>query len=517
MSMMNFINRLQSRMLEEGNVSVTENGAVGYRTTGKALVDMNFAVSSMRSMEEEQIINRFIKAFYEDKRLAVKWLFFASDVRGGMGERRLFRILMHYLAQSHTEIAEAVLQLIPEYSRWDNLWCLLDTSLEGQVITLVKAQLEEDIANMQENRPVSLLAKWMPSVNASGRETRAWAQQLRQGLGMNNAEYRKLLSRLRAYLQVVEVDMSKAEWGNIDYERVPSRANLIYRNAFYRHDEERRRAYLESLQKGEATIHSGVLFPQDIVRGYYEGIGWNSHLKSDADITLEELWKGLPDYVQGDAKTLCVVDGSGSMRTSVGNTMVRCLDVANALAIYFSERCCAQLQNKYITFSMHPQLVDLSKAKNLREKLEISAAYHEVANTNVEAVFDLLLQTAVAGRMKQEELPENILVLSDMEFDGCMVEANGSRIQSKRLFTEIAQKYARYGYKLPRLVFWNIASRTGTIPMRENELGVALVSGFSPTVMKMVLSGSMDSYTCLVETLGDSRYDAVEAALENVI
>lgn len=511
-----FLNLMKGTLQEQGNISVTENGALGYRTTGKELLDMNFAVASMRNMEAEQIVNRFVKVFYEDRRLAVKWLFYACDVREGMGERRLFRILLHYLAENHCDIAKAVLMLVPEYSRWDNLWCLLDTALADDVVAIVEKQLEEDMRNCVENKPISLLAKWLPSVNASSVENRRLAHLLIKKLDMSNGEYRKLLAQLRAYMKVIEVTMSKGEWEEIVYEHVPSRANLLYKDAFLRHDKERREAYLESLKKGETTIHSQVLFPQDIVHQYYNGLGWGARLKTDVDDTLEELWKALPDYVQGDSKTLCVVDGSGSMTRLISNTGVNCLQVAQALAIYFSERCDSKLRDKYMTFSMRPQLVNLSRGRNLREKLEIASAYTEVANTNIEAVFDLLLVTAVNAQLKQEQMPENILILSDMEFDSC-ARVGGDARPDNRLFTQMTRKYSTYGYKLPRLVFWNIAGRTGTIPVKDNELGVALVSGFSPVIMKQVLSNSTDPFECLLEELNAERYDAVELAIADLV
>ena len=234
--------------------------------------------------------------------------------------------------------------------------------------------------------------------------------------------------------------------------------------------------------------------------------------KECVDTALEEMWKALPDYVEGNGNTICVADGSGSMMTRVGNTDISCLDVANALAIYFAERCQGAFQNQYITFSEHPQLVELSKASNLREKLEIAKNYNEVANTNIEAVFELILQTAVREKLSQKEMPKNILILSDMEFDGCAVGNNRTKL-TQELFTVIAQRYASYGYQLPRLVFWNICSRTGTIPVKENAFGVALVSGFSPAIMKMVLSESTNPWDCLLEQLNAKRYDAVEEAL----
>ena len=515
------IEQLRKTLNERYNVSVTENGAVGYRTSGKELVDLNFSISSLRNMSENEVVNRFVKAFYENKVLAVKWLFFARDVREGVGERRLFRICMRYLAENHEAIARAVLPLIPEYGRYDDWFVFFGSSLENDMIEMIACQLSKDISDMAENKPISLLAKWMPSANTSSEVAKERARKIIQKLGITERMYRKMLSALRAYLKVVEVSMSKKEWESIDYSQVPSRANLIYNGAFLRNDEARRRLYLEKLQKGEAKINAGVLFPHDIVHKYgYRGRD---------DSALEEMWKALPDYVKGAGNTICVADGSGSMCVKVGGTSVSALEVANALAIYFAERSSGKFKDFYITFSERPQLVDLSKGASLREKLEIALRYSEVANTDIKAVFELILQSAIENEMSQEDMPASILILSDMEFDGCIGVWDGSyekgfwRDQIPRLvkpdekfFEMIAGEYARYGYKLPRLVFWNIASRSGTIPVKENDLGVALVSGFSPAVMKMVLSNKIDPFECLLEQLSCERYDAVERALAEI-
>lgn len=516
-----FMNSLKETLNEDFNVSVTENGAVGYRTTGKELLDINFAVSSMRNMDEHQIVDKFVKAFYENKLWAIKWLFYVRDVREGMGERRLFRICMKYLAEKHSDVAKATLPLIAGYGRWDDLLCLLDTDLVNDVVELFKNQLDEDMQNMNEGKSVSLLAKWLPSINASSKETKRLAHIIVSKFEITERQYRKMLSKLRAYLKVVEVSMSKKGWGEINYSAVPSRANLIYNAAFLRNDEERRRAYLENLQKGETKINAGVLFPHDIVHRYYEGSGWVMELKSSDDVTLEELWKALPDFVNGAGNTICVADSSGSMTSCVGGTSVTALDVANALAIYFAERSSGQFKDNYITFSENPQLVNLSTAKSLREKIEIVDEYAEVANTNIEAVFNLILQTAINKNMSQDELPQNILILSDMEFDSCIGCDGDSKWKvtrpTKRLFKVFAERYAKYGYKLPRLVFWNICSRTGTIPVKENDLGVALVSGFSPVIAKMVLSNRTDPLDCLLEQINSERYDAIEKVIRGVV
>ena len=513
--MNNFMSAVKGTLNNEFNVSVTENGAVGYRTTGKGLLDLNFAVASLRKATPDEIADRFIRAFFEDKVTAMKWLFFARDVRGGLGERRLFRVVLQRMAADNPEYIIPLIDLIPEYGRYDDLWCLLDTPLAPNVISVVTRQLMEDIDNLCAGNGISLLAKWMPSANAHAAHRKRYAKMFCESLGVSEREYRKALSALRAKLDVVERKMSKKEWGEIAYEAVPSRANLLYNSAFLRNDEERRREFLSRLEKGETKINAATLFPHDIVAKYTSG-GYRS--VNPLDKTLEALWSALPDTVNGCGNTIVVADGSGSMTVSVGGSKsVTALAVANALAIYFAERSSGQFKDNYITFSEHPQLVDLSNGKNLREKLQIAFRHNEVANTNIEAVFDLILTTAKKHNMEQSELPANVLIISDMEFDYCAC-CNGSRYgkMNARLFDEISKRYEAAGYKLPRLVFWNVNSRTNTIPIKENEMGVALVSGFSPNIAKMVMSGQTDPYECLLETLNSERYRPIGAALENL-
>jgi len=505
-----FLNGLKQTILEDFNVSVTENGAAGYKTTGKEIVDLTYSVSSLRNASAEEIVSLFIKAFFEDKLLAVKWLFYVGDVRGGMGERRLFRIVMRYLAVNHPQIALCVLPLIPEYTRWDNCLVLLDSPLEDEVCAFLKNQIDADIKNMKEGKPVSLCAKWLPSVNASSAETVAAAKKLIKKFGISERDYRKTLALLRKHIDVVEVKMSAREWDKIDYSTVPSGANLLYSDAFLRNDEQRRTEYLSKLSKGETKINSGVLFPHNIVHKYTVQ-DYYSRAAGTFDTALEEMWKALPDYVKGAGNTICVADGSGSMLSRVGGTEVSALDVANSLAIYFAERSTGLFKDKYITFSERPKLVDFSKCKSLHDKIELALSHDEIANTNIEAVFDLILKTAVKLRMQQSDMPENILILSDMEFDYAVI---GNPLAT--LFDTIAERYDKCGYKLPRLTFWNILSRTKTLPVIKNDLGVTLVSGFSPTALNMVLSGKTDPYDCIMEQLNAPRYDAVEKALAEI-
>lgn len=409
----NFMSAVKGTLNDELNYSTTENGALGYRTTSKELLDLNFAVSSLRSASEQEIIGKFMRAFFEDKVTAMKWLFFARDVRGGLGERRLFRSVLSHMAENNPEYIIPLLNMVPEYGRYDDLWNLLDTRLSGKVLAMIKTQLSQDVRDMRNQKSISLLAKWLPSANASAATTKRYAQKICKGLGMTERKYRKNLSMLRRYLDVVEVKMSEKNWGEIDYPAVPSRANLIYNNAFLRNDEARRREFLERVSHGDAKINAGTLFPHDIVNKYTFG-GWSARVK-EYDATLEELWKALPDTVDGCGNTIVVADGSGSMTATVGSSNITALDVANALAIYFAERSSGQFKDTYITFSEHPQLVDLSNGTNLREKIQIALRHSEAANTNIEAVFDLILAAAKRDSMRQDDLPQNILIISDME------------------------------------------------------------------------------------------------------
>ena len=508
---MSFMNAMQNTLNDEFNVSVSENGALGYRTSGKELLDLNFAVASLRGASEQAIVEKFTKAFFEDKILAMKWLFFARDARGGLGERRLFRIVLKNLIENNPEMVIPVINLIPEYGRYDDLWCLLDNQESSKVVyNIVEEQLIEDLHNMKENKPISLLAKWLPSPNASSEKTKKYAKQIYKTFGLTEREYRQILSRLRKYLDVVEVKMSAKNWSEIRYEAVPSRANLIYNGAFLRNDEERRREYLGKLEKGETKINASTLYPHDIVHKYSG--------RYHKDATIEALWKALPDTVQGCGNTIVVADGSGSMTCNIGgNTRVTALEVANALAIYFAEHSSGEFKDKYITFSERPQLVDFSNANSLYDKLRIAITHNECANTNIEKVFDLILTTAIKHNMSQKDMPKNVLIISDMEFDSCATSGDSGRWSlnrpSQRLFDVIAKRYTDAGYQLPRLVFWNVNSRTGTIPVKKNDLGVALVSGFSVNIVKMVMSGKTDPYECLLETLNSERYAPIEDAL----
>lgn len=497
---MGFMTQLQNELNNEK--CLTTNGAVGYATSGKKLLDINFSVTSLRKQPESEIINKFMDAYYEDPILAMRWLFYARDCRQGIGERRLFRVVMKHLADVKPDVVCSVLKLVAEFGRWDDLLCLLDSDVKDDVLAVIKKQLDEDKKNMSNNKPISLLSKWAPSLNASSQETKRYAAIICKYLSTTPRQYRHMLSNMRHYIDVVERKMSAKQWSEIKYEAVPSRANLIYNSAFLRNDEERRRAYLDALSKGDAKINASVLFPDDIVHKYSYNYGYFGNVKT-LDGTLEGLWKALPTLTTEN--TLVVRDGSGSM---IGKPM----DVSTAMAIYMAERSTGEFHNKFITFGAKPKLISLDGMDTLRDKLVKTYQETDCSNTNIRAVFDLILQTAVNSNMHQEDMPKNIVVISDLQFDGRAFNFN------QTLFEKIAQKYLTYGYQLPRLIFWNVnESYSNVVPIQQNELGVVLLSGYSQNLIKMVMSGEVDPYKCLIEQLNDKRYDVVEEAIKECV
>lgn len=515
---------LKSTLNDE--VSITENGAAGFKTSGKKLLDLNFAVSSLRSADESEIEKKFSDAFYEDPKTAVKWLFFARDVREGMGERRLFRTALKWLATAKPEVVRAVIPAIMEYGRADDMLVLSESELWNDVVKFIDDKLAEDRLNLENRKPISLLAKWLPSINTSSIETRALGTKLRRALNLTEKQYRKLLASLRAKLNVTEVDASANRWNEIDYNMVPSKANLKYKNAFLKHDEARRRDWLSRLENEDssAKVNVGALTAPDIVVKYLqqtEGRWYYRRMQLKTDSLLESAWKALPTTFKDNRPVIAVVDGSGSMTTPVGNgSSITCLTVANALGIYFAERLSGPFKNKFITFSEHPQYVDLTNCVTLAEKLSEAFRHDECANTDVEATMRLILETAVRNNLSQDEIPD-VCVFSDMEFDqgttwscGCAnrwgcADSNWNA-QRLSLFEGIRKQFEAHGYKLPRISYWNIRSRTKTIPLQENELGVSLISGFSQNVCKMIMSNKLDPYEVLIESLEVERYRKID-------
>lgn len=505
----------QNLTATQTNVSITENGAVGYKTEGHALVDFNFKVSSYRG-NARQGASDFQKVLKENEAYALKYLFYLRDIREGLGERALFRACLAAFISSNfsnkDEVVNTIIKETPTFGRCDDLLVFVGTPYESRVFALIKETLASDFINFQAGRPITLLAKWLPSANASSKETKAYANRIITALGTTPREYRKTLSTLRGYLNVVETNTCAKKWDEIDYNAVPSKANIKYADAFLRNDETRRRQYLSDLVRGTdkdgnvVKINSSVNFAHDVLHMYLDNTGWSRYVSS-YDETVEQLWKNLKQ-VPGLDDTIVVRDGSGSMTQPIGKTNITALEVATALSIY----CAQHLKNeayrdRIITFSAHPEYIDFSnknKYGSLNSIYKYVNTFNECSNTNIEAVFDLILKTAVENKLSQDDLPKQILIISDMEFDG----ATCSR-PTVSLFNTIANRFAQYGYKLPKLVFWNVCSRTGTIPCKVNDLGVLLISGFSVNILNMVNNGQTDPYDALIAELNKERYNAI--------
>ena len=423
----------------------------------------------------------------------MKILFYARDIRGGLGERRVFRVIFSALAALEPESVRKNIALIPEYGRWDDLLELLGTPCEADALAFIKEQLTADLAALEAGEPVSLMAKWLPSVNASSEETKKQAQIIAAAMGMNSAQYRKALSALRAEIKILENNLREKDY-TFDYSKQPSKAMFKYRKAFNRNDGERYSEYLNSVEKGEATIHTGTLLPYELVRSAMTTS--DTKERKSLDVT----WKALEDFTDG-RNALVVIDGSGSMY-GFGNP--RPCDVALSLGIYFAERNTGLFHDHFITFSTNPKLVEI-KGKDLTERVRYCKSFNEVADTNIQKVFELILTAAVKNGLPQSEMPETLYIISDMEFNICTQDAG------KTNFEYAKELYAAHGYRLPQVVFWNVQSRQEQVPVKMNEQGVALVSGCSPRIFGMVMQNELDPYKFMMKTIGSERYAPVTA------
>ena len=478
----------------EANRAYTENGALSYATTHSDCLDLFATIGALRSAEDQEIISRFQGAFAEDPDLAMKTLFFARDVRGGLGERKVFRVAMKWLAENAPVSVRKNLPYIAEYGRWDDLLALMGTACEKDALNLIKNQLDKDYMAMDMGDEVSLLAKWLPSVNASNVETVRMAKRIARFLGMDDAAYRKMLVKLRARIRIIENNLREKDY-SFDYSKQPSKAMYKYRKAFLRNDGDRYGDFMSKVSKGEAKLNVGTLTPYDIISPFFEGKVGGAERKA-IDVT----WNSQTDFA-GSENALVVIDGSGSMYAPL---QPRPAAVALSLGIYFAERNTGAFKNHFITFSEKPQLVEI-KGKDIWEKVNYCHKYNEVANTNIQKVFELILRAAVKNKVPQSEMPSTLYIISDMEFDYCTKGADLTNFEyAKKIFAEA-------GYQLPRVVFWNVASRTKQQPVTMNEQGVALVSGCSPRIFGMLSSGNLSPMGYMLDILGTERYAKIAA------
>ena len=506
-------------MKETVNYTITENGAIALNSTLNAVLDAFGSIGAMRG-QNERAVETFMKAFYENKKLAMKLLFYVRDVRGGMGEREIFRQILKRLSIEYPDYVINNIKNIPTFGRWDDVVYLIDTPVKSVALTEINDQWMSDVkaANEHRYKDVSLLAKWLPSVNASSEETRRKGKIIAHHIFSlqkpDSAErfYRKNLAAFRRILDVTEVHMSKNEWSGIRYESVPSKAALNYRNAFARHDEERYDKYLEDVALGKANINSSTLFPVDLVHKIISD--WRvSNLDNKI---FNAQWKALPNYFNEEETGLCVVDVSGSMS---GTPM----EVAISLGLYAANKAKGPFHNKFITFESNPSLVEVN-GENIVDDVRITQRAHWGGSTNIEAVFNLILDTAIRNNCKQNELPSKLYIISDMQFNEASGQTGWFRTTySETFMTTMKRKFREAGYEIPSLVYWNVrASNCGMFQETVGGENCCMVSGYSSAIFKAVIDGTeyvedekgelhekLDPMTVMLNTLNSERYECV--------
>lgn len=499
------MNTFISALEEQFNYKFTENGAVALTTTGSKVYDMFAFGAAYRDRSDSDCLLLFKKAYDEDPILALKCLFYIRDCRGGQGERRFFRICMRWLARTYPTVAADLIKQIPEYGRYDDLFELFNTPVEDNVLQFIVYQLVLDMNCIHDDKQgISLLAKWMPSENAHSADAKEKARKIRHYIGMSSKQYRQMLSKLRSHINVLETLMSANRWEEIKFDKIPSKAGFIYRNAFARRDIIAKK-YEDFIRNDKTKVNATTLYPYEIVKqarctNYYKEVEREA---------INKYWANLPDYLNGaDMSMMCVVDTSGSMCwTSLNNlnNTVQPIDVAISLGMYCAERMTGPFANKYISFSSRPQLIKI-EGIDFCDKVKSIYKTNLCENTNLPAVFDLLMNIATSKRVKKSDIPKTIVVISDMEID----QASGYKLDHGNIVTtmdKIRAKWNSVGLTLPKLVYWNVNARNNTI--LDEGPGVSFVSGCSPTIFKQVLTGKT-GVELMLEILLSDRYKNIK-------
>ena len=498
-------NKFLNGLSNASNYTYTENGALTHKSTGTALLDMFAMGGAYRTRTDADVILLFKNAYIENPVYALKCLFYLRDVRGGQGERRFFRTVMHWLASYDIEAARRNLNNVAEYGRWDDLYCFVGTSLENDAFEIMKKQLALDV----QCKTPSLLAKWLKSENTSSKESRALASKTREYLGWSHKQYRKTLSILRARINVLERLMSAGRWDEIEFDKIPSKAGFIYKNAFARRDIIK--AKYEAFAKNTTTkVNAEVLNPVDIANKIFSYDYW--HQPSDVDRAMfDKYWMNLKDYYNGRKENgIAIVDVSGSMAGQPMNAAV-------SMGAYIAERGKGPFKDHFITFSGNPQLVKFEGVDTYDQFWRARQADWGM-NTNIEAAFDMMLRVAIQNKCSQEDLPSVLYILSDMEFDGALTRGVVSSSRWDRgnalhgtnaidtFLESISKKWQSYGYELPRVVFWNLNARHQNIPAMGGRF--SYVSGFSMNMVENILSGK-DGYALMMDKLDSERYTPI--------
>ena len=474
----------------------TENGAVALNTTGDARLDFFGVAGSLRTAEKERITRLFSEAWKVDPLFATKIAFYARDIRGGLGERQTFRTILQYMAVYHPETLRLNLDLIGVYGRYDDMYCLIGTPMEAEMWAAMKRQFEEDRRNQQAGNATSLLAKWIKTADASSEKTRKLGILTAQKLGYSVYEFKRLVRAMRKQIGIVEALMSAGRWDEIRYSAVPSRAMMLYRKAFMKHDADRYGEFVHKAVTGTETIHSAALYPYDIVEKVMR-VTWSSCSFTE-DETMEAQWRQLPDYVEKGTNALVIADTSGSMygrplATSVG------------LAVYFAERNTGAYHNMFMSFSRTSR-IQVLKGTTLAQKLGSINMDDWQINTNLQAAFDHVLEIALRNHVPAEEMPKSQIVIYDMGIDEC-----GDK--NWTFYEMMARRFRDHGYQIPNIVFWCVASRHDVFHADKTRTGVQLVSGQSATAFRHVLQCvGMNPVEAMEKIINSERYAAIAVA-----
>lgn len=482
------MNKLLEALKNENNFAYTENGARTHTSTLNKVLDMFAMGGAYRNRSDEDIILLFKEAYEENPELALKCLFYIRDIMQGQGERRFFRVAYNWLAKNYPNVARLNIANVHEFGRWDDLYCLVSTPVEESMFEHMYNQIVLDISCKNS---VSLCAKWLKSINASSTVTRELGEKTRQAFGLTCAQYRHMLSRLRGKINIVETLMSQGRWDEIEFDKIPSGAGLKYKNAFARNDIIKEKYNKFAFSK-ETTVNAKTLYPYQVVEKAIK-------VYSDTDRAMvNKYWDNLTDYFnEAKLDALCIIDTSGSMWGQP-------INVAISLGLYCAERNHGPWHNHYISFSSRPQLIE-TKGVDFCDKVERIYRTNLCENTNIEAAFDMVLRTAIKYKT---DIPKNIIVISDMEFDeGTSYYSYGNH-NTDTLMEEIARKFKNAGYECPHLIYWNVDARQNNIPMIGHGR-ISYVSGFSPVIFQTIMSGKSGE-ELMLEKLNSERYASVK-------
>lgn len=472
------MNAFTSAVLDKPD-ACTENGAQTYSTSLSALVDLFFQVGALRTQPDDRIDTLFSNAFRADPEKAVRIALWARNVRGGAGERRVFRRILVWLEANNPEYLARILHLIPAVGRWDDLFSILNNTTIAQSVLTMYGQALRDRNG--------LAAKWAPREKSN----KLLAARLRGFMRLNASEYRRLIT---SGSKTVEQQMCAKNWGEITYSHVPSVASARYTKAFRRNDADRYGAYINAVKErkvdpatGEiAKINTEALFPYDVTKPEV--------LNSP---TADALWDNLPNYVPEGLSFIPMIDVSSSMEYSVGAGM-RAMDVAVSIGMYLAERGTSAFKNIAMTFAERPSLFTIPEG-TLAHRVSCVKNQSWGGSTDVEAGLALIAEHGREHNVPQAEMPKMLIVISDMEF-------NANR-GGTTAFAGARQLFKSLGYEMPAIVWWNVVSRNGVVPVRANQGNTALVSGMSPAVVKGLLGGEINPTAIMMKTIMDPQYD----------